>query len=100
MLAAGFGPAGVFAEQRGIDPDLSCDEGEHWRGRRLRRVQHAARMTKRAKLNGEAQPIACASPSAHEGQIIGIEHIVAGHLGGTGWDGGKTGSFLVWTQGG
>ena len=72
MLATGFRPAGVFAEQRRIDADLFRDEGEHRRGRRLLRVQHAARMTKRAKLNGEADPIARATPGSYEGQIVGI----------------------------
>jgi hypothetical protein len=94
MLATGFGPASVFAEQRGIDSNLSRDEGEHRRGRRLRRVQYAARMTKRAKLNGEAQPIACAPPGSHEGQIVGIEHIMAGHLGCIGWNREQPGSLF------
>ena len=99
MLATGFGPAGVFAEQRGIDADLSRDEGEHRLGRQLRRVQHAARMTKRAKLNREAQPVTCASPSSHEGQIVGIEHIMAGHLGCIGRDREQPGSLLGRQQG-
>jgi len=29
-------------------------------------------MTKRAKLNGEADPIARATPGSYEGQIVGI----------------------------
>jgi len=86
MLATGFRPAGVFVEQRRIDADLFRDEGEHRRGRRLRRVQHAARMTKRAKLNGEAHPIARATPGSYEGQIVGIEHIITGHFGRIGRD--------------
>jgi hypothetical protein len=86
VLATGFGPAGVFAEQRRIDADLSRDEGQHWRGRRLQRVQHATRMAKRAKLNGKAQPVSRSTPGSHEGQIVGIEHIMAGHLGWIGRD--------------
>ena len=86
MLATGFRPAGVFPEQRQIDADLFRDEGEHWRGRRLRRVQHATRMAKRTKLNGEAQPIARATLGSHEGLIVGIEYIMAGHLGRIGRD--------------
>jgi hypothetical protein len=91
MLSAGFRPAGVFPKQRRIDADLSRDESEHRRRRRLRRVQHAPRMTKRAKLNGEAQPPA---PGSHEGQIVGIEHIMAGHFGCIGRDGEQSGSLL------
>jgi hypothetical protein len=94
MLASGFGPAGVFAEQRGINADLSSDEGEHRRWRRSRRIQHAARMTKRAKLNREAQPVSCTTPRPHEGQIVGVEHIMTGHLGCVGWDGEQPGSLL------
>jgi hypothetical protein len=33
MLATGFGPAGVFAEQRRIDADLLRDEDKHRLGR-------------------------------------------------------------------
>jgi len=33
MLAARFRPAGVFPEQRRVDTDLLCDEGEHRRWR-------------------------------------------------------------------
>jgi hypothetical protein len=86
VLAAGFRSAGVFAEQRRIDADLSRDESEHRRGRRLRWVQHAAWMTKRAKLNGEAQPIARATPGPYEGQIVDIEHIMTGHVSCIGGD--------------
>ena len=74
VLATGFRPAGVFAEQRRIDADLLRHKDEHWHGRRLQRVQHAAWMPKSAKLNGEAQPIARATPGPYEGQIVDIEH--------------------------
>jgi hypothetical protein len=37
-------------------------------------------MAEHAKLNSEAQPIARTTPGSHEGQIVGIEHIIAGHL--------------------
>jgi hypothetical protein len=87
VLATGFCPAGVFAEQRRIDADLPRDEGQHRRGRRLRRmIQHATRMAKRAKLNGKAQPVSRSTPGSHEGQIVGIEHIMAGYLGWIGRD--------------
>jgi hypothetical protein len=44
-------------------------------------------MAKCAKLNGEAQSVACATPGSHEGQIVGIKHIMTGHLGWIGRDG-------------
>jgi hypothetical protein len=99
MLAAGFGPAGVFSEQRWIDADLSRDEGEHRRGRRFRRVQHPARMMKRTKLDGEAQPIARATPGSHERQIVGTENIMAGHLGWIGRDTEQPDSLIGRQQG-
>jgi len=99
MLATGFGPAGVSAEQRRIDADLLRDEGKHRHGRRLRRVQHAAWMAKRAKLNSEAQSVARATPGPYEGQIVGIEHIMTGHSGCIGRDGEQPGSLLGGQQG-
>jgi hypothetical protein len=94
MLTAGFGPAGVFAKQRRIDTDLSRDECEHWRGRRLREFENAAGMTEHAKLNGVAQPVARPPPSPDEIQIVGVEHIVAGHFGRFGRNGEQPGSLL------
>jgi hypothetical protein len=50
-------------------------------------IQHATRMAKRAKLNGKAQPVSRSTPGSHEGQIVGIKHIMTGHLGWIGRDG-------------
>ena len=99
MLAAGLVPLRVVGEQRRIDPDLFPDEGEHRCGRQLRRVQHSTRMAKRAQLNGESQPIARATPRSHEGQIDGIEHIMAGHLGWIGRDSEQSNSLVGRQQG-
>jgi hypothetical protein len=43
-------------------------------------------MPKSAKLNGEAQPIARATPGPYEGQIVDIEHIMTGHVSCIGGD--------------
>ena len=99
VFAAGLVSLRIVGEQRRIDPDLLRDEGDHWCGRRLRRVQHATRMAKRAKLNGEAQPIARATPGPYESQIVGTEHIMAGHLGRVGRDREQADTLLGRQQG-
>ena len=47
-----------------------------------------------SELNGEAQPIARATSSPYEGQIVGIEHIMAGHFGCIGRNGEQPGSSM------
>ena len=99
MLAAGFGPAGVFAEQRRIDADLPRDEGEHRRGWRLGRVQRADGMAEHTKLDGETETVAGAPPCPDGGQIGVVEHVVLGHGGLVGRDREQPDSLLGREQG-
>ena len=99
VFAAGLVSLRIVGEQRRIDRDLLRDEDDHWCRRRLRQVQHATRMAKRAKLNGEAQPIARTTPGTYESQIVGTEHIMAGHLGRIGRDREQADSLLGRQQG-
>ena len=51
-------------------------------------------MTEDAKLNGVAQPVTRPPSPADETEIVGVEHIVAGHFGRIGRDGEQLGSLL------
>ena len=56
-------------------------------------------MAKRAKLNGEAQADCSHDAWPYESQIVGTEHIMAGHLGRIGRDREQAGSLLGRQQG-
>jgi hypothetical protein len=87
--AAGLVFTGTTATRmtQGSPPQLSAsDEGEHRLGWHLGRVQHATGIAEDAKLDGEAEPIAATPPGTDNGEIGGVEHVVARHRGRVGWD--------------
>jgi hypothetical protein len=99
MLAAGFRPARVVAEEGRIDTNLLPDKGKHRLGRQFRWIEGAARMTERAKLDSEAQAVDRSSLRQDQDEVFGAEDEVTGHFGGIDREGEQPGALLGRQQG-
>jgi hypothetical protein len=99
MLAAGFRPTSVFAEQCRIDTNLLPDKGEHRLGRQFRGIKDAAGMAECAKLDSEAQTIARPPFRPDQGEVSNAEYEVTGHFGGIDRDREQPGALFGRQQG-
>jgi hypothetical protein len=99
MLAACFRPASGIAEQCRVDVNLLPDKGKHRFRQQFRRIENAARMTERAKLDSEAQAVGRSPLRSDQGEVFGAEDEVAGHFRNIGRDGKQPGALLGRQQG-
>src|SRR5260370_35217930 len=81
MFRPRFRAMGLIGEQRGIDPELARDEGEHRRGRRLRWSQGSTGVAEDTELDGKPKAVAGAALRSDQCEIVCPKHEVLGHLG-------------------
>ena len=69
MLSPGLGPLAVLGPALYRNPELTGDQVEPCRQRKLVHAQHDARVAEIAKLHGKAQPVRRAAALPDDGKI-------------------------------